>query len=157
MRIIGCDLHGAFVSRGEPRLGRDGAGLQRDSVHQAADRRLWTERLAGGAGRIPGGEVALVEQRHAARRVPLRHAYAVLGYADHHHVDARLLGQSLVPGRAHLRRHAYGVRRLRTPDRSRGRAAALVSGARVTSSAGQSFSMAGTSHPLRNRRRSQGT
>jgi pimeloyl-ACP methyl ester carboxylesterase len=97
----------------------------------AANRRLWTERLPGGTGRIPGREVALVERRHAARRLPLRNAYPVLGHADHHLVDARLLGQSLVPGRPHVRRYAHGVRCLRAPDRSRGRAAALVSGARV--------------------------
>jgi hypothetical protein len=35
------------------------------------------------------------------------------------------------PGRPHLRRHAHGVWCFRAPDRSRGRAAALVSGARV--------------------------
>ena len=67
-----------------------------------------------------GGEVALVERRHAARRLPLRHAHLVLGHADHHLVDARLLGQSLVPGRSRLRRHAHGVWCFRAPDRSRG-------------------------------------
>ena len=121
-------------------LGCDGARLQRDPVHQAADRRLWTQRLPGGAGRISGREVALVERRHAARRLPLRHAHAVLGHADHHLVDARLLGQSLAPGRAHLRQHAHGIRCLRAPDRFRGRAAALVSGARVQHPALDSFS-----------------
>ena len=52
------------VNRG---VGRYGARLQRDPVHQAADCRLRTQRLSCGTGRICWREVALVERCHAAR------------------------------------------------------------------------------------------
>jgi len=123
-------------------------GYKRDPVHQAADRRLWTERLPGGTGRIRGREVALVERRHAARRLPLRYAHPVLGHADHHLVDARLLGQSLVPGRPHVRQYAHGVGVFAHQTVSRGRAAALVSGARVQHPALDSLSPRGHFAPV---------
>ena len=44
----------AFVPCGEPGLGYDGAGLQRDPVHQAADCGLWTQRLPGRARGVRG-------------------------------------------------------------------------------------------------------
>ena len=53
-------------------------------------------------------------------RLPLCHTHSVLGHADHNFVDARLLGQSLVSGQAHLRPHSHGIRCLRAPDRFRG-------------------------------------
>ena len=77
------------------------------------------------------GEKWHSERRYADQRLPLRHAHPVLGHAEHHVVHARLLGQSLAPGRSQLRQHAHGVWCFRAPDRSRGRTATLVFGALI--------------------------
>jgi len=61
-----------------------------------------------------------VERRYADQRLSLRHAHPVLDHAEHHVVHARLLGQSLAPGRSQLHQHAHGVWCFHAPDRSEG-------------------------------------
>jgi pimeloyl-ACP methyl ester carboxylesterase len=79
----------------------------------------------------PAGLAAYMERRYADRRLPLRNVHPVLDHAEHHLVDARLLGQSLAPGRSQLRQHAHSVWCFRAPNRSRRRIAALVFGAPI--------------------------
>ena len=107
---------GAGIRRPRRPLGRDRARLQRGAVHPAADARVRAERLAGRAGRLGAGQVALlVRQRRRPRRAvrprrPADDADRLVGDRVDHLVDARLLRQPLA-------RHADRPGRLRAAYR----------------------------------------
>jgi len=148
----GALRHGAFVPRSEPGLGRDGAGLQRDPVHQAADRRLWTQRLPGGLAAYLGekwhswSDVTPPDDFLCATLtlywVTQTITSSMRDYWDNrwYPVDPKYVGTPT----------AFGVFAHQTVPRASRRA--RIWSACTTSSAGQSFPAAGTSPQLRNRR-----
>ena len=67
-----ADRRGAGVPRPRRAMGRDRARLQRDPVDPAADPRLRAQRLAGRAGGLDPGEVAVLGGQRRRPRRPVR-------------------------------------------------------------------------------------
>ena len=87
-------------------VGPDRARLHRDPVHQAADPWLRAHRLSGRAGRLDPGEMAVLERLSRRSAIPVLRGFPahcrhlVLGDVHHHLLDARLLRQPPLAGRA---------------------------------------------------------
>src|SRR4029450_3672699 len=95
-RVAAADGSRARLPGGDAPLGADRGWVQGDPVDQAADPWVWAERLAGRAGRLDPGEVAVLgglgRRPHGppSPRLTADHADDLLGNPHDHTADARL-------------------------------------------------------------------